>query len=251
MPNIIQKNYLAQIRGAFAKADLLAEEGHPGLRGRFREILVGDILLPVMPPEVSFGTGKFVSLSGKSSKQLDVVLYSRLIMPPFMYSGNEGYFPIESGLYSIEVKSKLTKHELQKSIESAQTLASLPMANTEHWSADPTGFPNKTEAPIAIPIVAIFAFGSDLKSDPQKEIDRYRELDANADTNPAVGVICIRGRGYWWFGDEWNFLSSNEDHREVMSWIAGTVNTMPQLITAKGRPRFGNYLSRSDPFQKV
>src|SRR5258705_12991739 len=82
-----------------------------------------------------------------------------------------------------------------------------------------------------------------------EELARYRELDEEADTNPAIPVFCVVGRGYWWFkpnepSEKWMNHLANEEHDEVIDFIGGVANTVPDQILLKGRPRFGNYIIR-------
>lgn len=44
-------------------------------------------------------------------------------------------------------------------------------------------------------IPLLFAYDTELKN--KDELERYRELDAEADTNPIIPVFCVVGRGYW------------------------------------------------------
>ena len=45
----------------------------------------------------------------------------------------------------------------------------------------------------ARPIDALFGFSSDLCANPTAEIARYRKIDPNADKDPALSVIEVRG----------------------------------------------------------
>jgi hypothetical protein len=221
--------------GAMAEARFAGELEHPGMVGTAREVLVEKMLRPVMPPDVHFGTGKLVDCSGAFSLRTDVILYSPHIMPPALYDARMGLFPVESCLYAIEVKSCLTKEELDKAVAAALAIDKLALLPTHDFSAA-----NAPARATAKPILALFAFRSDLVSDPAKEIERYRTADASP--SPAFKAICVVGRGYWYWRDGWRCFSASADFGEVMSFLAGISNTIPRLLAVKGRPNFGNYL---------
>lgn len=244
--SIFKRTHLARCQAALTRAASLGNEGHAGLRGKLREILVTDILKPVVPPEVRFGSGQLVTIDGALSHETDVVLYAPSIMMPSLFDDISGFFPIESVLYAIEVKSRLTRRELKTSIKKARAVLDLRSISTEH--VVPTFDDNIVairQSATPNPICALFCFGSDLIADPSAELARYRSLDDQADTRPLFSVLCIVGRGYWYFADRWKFCAADSDRSEIMAWLAGTTNTLPQLIVAKGRPRFGMYLSSS------
>jgi hypothetical protein len=81
---------------------------HLGLRGEVREILVRDLFRPLLPADVGVGTGEIISYTNQTSSQTDIILFDRRILPPVLFEDRLGLFPIESVLYAIEVKSKLT-----------------------------------------------------------------------------------------------------------------------------------------------
>ena len=85
---------------------------HPGLKGRFRELLVDGILEPWLPPTVSCATGTVISWTNtfRSKTQEDILLIDRSISPAVLlkHSAQEGVFLRNSVLARIEVKSTLT-----------------------------------------------------------------------------------------------------------------------------------------------
>lgn len=244
--NLFQASMVAKCKAALAQAKTLDGEAHAGLKGHLREILINDLFVPVVPPEVKIGTGKLVSATGKTSPQLDVILYAPAILPPFLFDAKTGYFPAESALYAIEVKSKLTAATLQSAIESARKTRSLDLLPTQHWVPNPSGKRPVKGTPAGTPgaVNALFAYHSDLSGDVSTELDRYFDYDLKAATSPALQVLCIVGRGYWYSADAgWKHVPPDEEIGEVMGFLGGTTNTLPQLMVAKGRPCFGNYLT--------
>ncbi len=86
-------------------------------------------------------------------------------------------------------------------------------------------------------------------------MERYRECDPNADTSPLVPVFCVAGRGYWWFKpnepkEKWIKHLPTSEHEEVIEFIGGVANTIPDQVMRKGNPRFGEYIIRPRQFEK-
>lgn len=242
---IFRKTVIAKCKAALQRAKALDNDGHAGLRGTLREILTSDLLSPVLPPEASLGTGQLVSSNGAISPQVDVVIYARGIMPPSLFDDKTGYFPIEACLYAIEVKSRLTAKNLKTAVENARSMRNMFLVSTEHWKIDSSADNGVACVSTATPhpVRALFAFDSDLKGDAMGELTRYRKIDLQSETNPAIQVICIYGRGYWYsFKNGWKYVEKSDEIDEIMSFLAGTTNTIPRLLAGKGRPSFGKYL---------
>lgn len=249
MNNVFRNTFISKVKKSVADAFVVTGVEHQGLKGTAREIFTGDMLVPVLPPEVRIGTGQLVSFTGQFSAQIDVILYSPSIMPPALFNQNTGLFPVEGALYTIEVKSKLTSTGVQDAIANARSIRRLPILQAEHClvregESKPMRFLSNT----AYPVAALFAFGSDLTEDGKSELERYREYDSEADSAPAVGVICVVGKGYWFAknGGGWSYLPPSAELGEVMMFLAGTANTLPELLALKGRPRFGKYLTSDE-----
>jgi hypothetical protein len=244
--NAFRTSFVLKCKAAVAEARAAGALEHPGIKGAVREILVGKMIEPILTPEVKIGTGQLVSYTGEISPQVDVVLYNPSIMPRVVFDAALGLFPVESVLYSLEVKSILSKQLLKKSISDAREIRKLTMLAAEHirYTGNPQDPVQILRAGTPHPINALFAFQSDLAGNPSGELARYRELDPDADVSPAIQVICIAGRGYWYAKKPagWMYHPAMADAGEIMAFLGGTANTLPQLTFAKGRPRFGMYL---------
>ncbi len=224
---------------------------HSGLRGRIREIITEKLLKPILPPGVEIGTGKITDSLGHLSAETDIIIYSRLTLPPLVYGHSTGLFPVEACIYSIEVKSTLTAAELKDSLEKVRKLRSLKYLNSFY----PLNFINPIGPPSSFVIPALFAFSSDLVLDQLSEIERYRKYDSNADSAPLIPVLCIPKRGYWWFKPDepdkkWICHPPTSDFDEIIDFIGGLANTIPIQIIKKGQPQYGNYIIQPRPFNK-
>jgi len=160
-------------------------------------------------------------------------------MPAFLLE-KTGFIPIEACLYTIEIKSRLTFAELRKSIDSARSLRKMPLLQTKHYYPNLPIDQHQTGNGV-FPVHAVFAFDTDLKGPPIDEITRYRKIDAQGGSTPAIQALCIVGRGYW--KSESNGLWRQVPARdEAVGFLAGMTNTIPILMAYKGRPDFGQYL---------
>jgi hypothetical protein len=241
--SVLRGLLLKRIAAAKYAAEEVAGTTHLGLRGRFREIFVNDLLSPLLLPGQFVGTGVIVDSVGGESAQTDIVVCDKSILPPTLFNEQEGYFPLEACLYAIEVKSRLNSNELKESIEKANRL----------WSLRPLVDPFR-------PVPVLFAFGSDLRTgDMEDELDRYFRADQDGKTSPRIPVFCVSQRGYAYFennqteGPHWRFVNPAEDCDEIANFLGGFANTLPKFRIQRastGVP-FGNYLLRSQDFKRL
>ncbi|QOJ33872.1 MAG: hypothetical protein HRU82_02420 [Nitrospira sp.] len=252
MPSDLFRNEVfSRIQTAIVRAKDAGLLQHPGLTGRAREVFVKDLLKPLLPPYVEIGTGKISDSDGNLSAEVDVIIYSAATLPAIIFDAGFGIFPADACVYAVEVKSVLTADQLRdaiKKLKHLQQLRYLPSALD--WRYQPAGPPCRPVIP------ALFAFGSDLTNAGKGEIDRYRELDLDADTNPTIPVLCVAGRGYWWYkpnepAEKWINHLPTENNEEILDFLGGVANTIPDVVAQKGRPRIGQYFLRPRDFKKL
>lgn len=87
----------------------------PGLVGEAREKAARNQLEHILPAGIAVGSGCVIDSYGKTSKQMDVVLYEKNICP--VYSINDTpettYYPCEGVVAVGEIKSSLNSYELE------------------------------------------------------------------------------------------------------------------------------------------
>jgi hypothetical protein len=255
MPNSLFVNDLQlRIESALAAARHASELEHPGLTGTVREILVRELLRPMLPPHIAIGTGKIVDHVGNASDEIDIVVYDRSVLPPLLYgdAGTLGVFPVEACLYAIQVKSTSSLANLRDVIRQGRSLAALVYLRE---ASGPHGNPVRRVVP------AYFAFATDLTADPHAgaipEVDRWRREHAEADFQyedvfvdgwltlpyPPLRVLCVVGQGYGFYsGQHYATFPATGDRAEIVAFITGVANTLlrPSPRT-RGLP-FGYYL---------
>jgi hypothetical protein len=235
--------YLARIQAAIGAAKASTGISHRGMKGEIREILVKDLLRPLLPSDLGVGTGQIISALGETSSQQDIVLYDRRILPPLIFEERMGLFPIESVLFAIEIKSTLTAAELDKSNKAAEALLKFQLQSGRFDTAD-----QPMAHPLRRPVYAVFAFDSDLVPSGKTELERYRELCGSDVTltrvdGPPVRLVCVVGRGCWtWMRQDWGSWQSTYPLQEVVRFIAIVMNTYREVARDRGEPRLGTYI---------
>lgn len=255
MPNPLFVHDLElRIESALAAARHAADLEHPGLTGTVREILVRELIRPLLPPHIAVGNGKIVDHRGNASGEVDIVIYDRSVLPPLLYGqgGTLGVFPVEACLYAIQVKSTSSLANVRDVIRHGRSLADLVYLRE---ACGPQGNPARRVIP------AYFAFATDLTTEPTPaaipEVERWQGEHAEADFQyedvfvedwtmlpyPPLRVLCVVGQGYGFYtGQHYATFPATADRGEVVSFITGVANTLlrPSART-RGLP-FGYYL---------
>jgi len=241
MPNHLFRKFIRDsVDGVIKKAQRASGVDHPGMIGEIREEALKDIFRPILTDVADVGYGKITDYVGHLSKETDLIIYSKDINPPILYDtgGARGIFPAETCLYSIEVKSKTSSNEIKDAIKKARVIREMQYS--------PGFYDNFGNAPShsITPIVTVFfSFSSDLTG--KSELERYLVLDPEGNTDPLIRAICVVGSGYWYFyGHEqcWYYWEPTDDYEEVVAFLGGIINTIPDAIASRGRPRFGEYI---------
>jgi hypothetical protein len=146
--------------------------------------------------------------------------------------GSFGLYPLESCRYAIEIKSRSTSTEIKTTINKfrkIKQLKSLVGINKIH--------------------TVYFAYDSDI--DKSDELERYKRLDEYFQIDPSINVLCVIGKGYWFYCQDkpsgstittyWLFQTPQVNNYEVASFVVGVINTVN--IT---KPPFGYYIFNPD-----
>lgn len=241
MPNdLFRDRVINQILTAVSESSNARRVEHPSLQGRVREIALDHLFRPLLPFGLEIGTGKVIDNGSYQSRQIDLIIYSRSILPSLMYSESEGMFPAESCFYAIEVKSRTSASEIRDAIAKADSLRRIRYLPGAYDSESRPK--NHRFTPI---IPAFFAFDSDLRKTGKSELERYQELDPNFRNKPSLVAICVVGRGYWYYraiDKKWISHPPTPDYDEVVDFLSGVINTIPDAMASRGHPRLGNYL---------
>lgn len=240
---LLRKNLIIKIKGAVEEAKLASLISHAYLVGKIREIVVSDLFKPVLSDNFSIGSGKITDTNGLNSNETDVVIFSRRLIPPLMFSSDFGYYPKESVFASIEVKSNLTSGELDDAENKFKQLDKLKMMSgfydEKHQGQD---------AVVIGVIKSLFAFSSDLTD--KNELDRLLDKFPECKESPFLNSICVVGKGYWSFDfrqKQWLHTPPSDDFDEVIRFLSSLTNGLNDALLSRGNPRIGGYFTDINP----
>ncbi|MCC4273311.1 DUF6602 domain-containing protein [Marinomonas communis] len=228
----------SKVSSAISQAQAAAGFSHQGVKGSVLELLISQLFEPLLPADIGVGTGQIIdSYSGKMSGQIDIVLYNKAILPPILVDDKLGVFPIESVLYTIEVKTTLNATELRMAHDSAKDLASnfgyLPGLKDEQGKEKHHSIEKLRSV--------VFALNSDLSGNGLNEAERYR-VQYGKDV-AHIRAICVAGKEYWYDnGNNWVGFKDGENFDEVLAFIGGVTNTYLTVSSSRGQPCLGNYI---------
>src|ERR1019366_6658256 len=210
-----------------AQARNEAQLQHQGLKGRFRELLIDNLLASWLPPYVLCGTGMIIAAENKKRQntQDDIIIYDRSLAPPILASPNhapEGVFLYNTVIARIEVKSSLTRDGVRTFVQSSREINDLRISVQPGFSGQLVGAVN-----------LLFAFDSDAegKGDSDYQLRRLFEVMRDESVDPLSGkvsMICVPGHGFWKLGIEgekrcWQRLTTDKKADHVV-WFLGCVS---------------------------
>lgn len=220
----------SKIKGMIAESKAISPDKtlHPGLRGRFREILLQNLLIPFLPVTCKAIHGTVIDTlnnrfnsqeqnteEGKKSTEDDIVIVDAETTPNYLFNQNEGIITYESVLCRIEVKSKLDRGDLKDAIEGAQKFKKLTLSSS-------VGSNLLELAPLQI----LFAYDSDSTID--YEFKRIKEIFEETSSNindPPIQTFCIANKGVILFVKKdgkdigWNLIKSDGEYKEILAFI--------------------------------
>lgn len=118
--------YTDWLAASIARYEALARSviSHKPEKGRIVEGVVKSALRAILPGRFSIGTGFAITASGRTSPQLDLVIYDAFLNAPIILEGGTGLFPIECVYGFVEVKSVLNRDDIHSAVEAISTVRS-------------------------------------------------------------------------------------------------------------------------------
>jgi hypothetical protein len=227
MDDYILKRLRVDAAHLLGRAEIESQLQHQGLKGRFRELLIDNLLIPWLPPYVLCGTGMVIAAQNmiRQFTQDDIIIYDRSLVPPVLASANhapDGVFLYNSVLMRIEVKSKLTRDDLRGFIT-----ASLEISRLEH------SLQAGCEGSFEGAYNTLFAYGADAdgKGDADYHLKRLIEVMQEQSVDPLSGIVsmlCVASHGFWKPGLSdgkrcWQRLLENTPE-DRLSWFVGCIS---------------------------
>jgi hypothetical protein len=235
MDSYIVERMLIDANRVVALGEQQSRLEHSGLQGRFRELLIDDILEPWLPPTVRCATGTVVSFRNhfRDKTQEDILLIDQSISPAVLIkpSTHEGVYMRNSVLARIEVKSNLeSKHvsEFKTSCEEYKQLG-LDLDN-ERFEANRINM---------MELNFLFAFHSKKTSETvfswfSDTLDRL------------ISAVCVLDHGLWRINangnwDEYCCQTRNPAAERLAAFVGLVSNTsFSQHIQSQGRDRLAS-----------
>lgn len=237
-----------KITKVLSDAKTLNNINHPGLIGHLKESFISNLLRPFLNNDYSVGSGKVTDYNGSKSKEIDLLIYSNSILPPFFFHEEEKVkvYPIESVLKCIEVKSILNKQTLGSTYQKCKYLDDNLVMTSGYF--DDFGLP----LPHIYTQVKydFFGFSCNAKTDFKEYfLNTYKKIDPLWDTDPLITNVCVANKGWFAFTTlGWTYLpydDTNSLNEEVIGYLCASVHGLETVALSRGYPRIGQYLIKS------
>lgn len=172
--------------------EISAEINHQGNKGVYRESALREFLVSGrLPKRFGIGTGEIIGPTRNVSKQSDLVIYDQLDGISLVYDEDVQIYPVESVFGVIEVKSKLSKVELIKSLENIKSVKSL--CPNEVVTKTTNSFMTMTY-PRPKPFGVIFAYSLSSNS-LESLLDNLREWERENSNEFWPNLVVVLGEG--------------------------------------------------------
>lgn len=236
MNTFYRQGLINNIEKAIKDAEIISPKlEHRYLIGKYKEILLEQLIKPLLASKYNTGSGKITDFLNNISNEVDIVIYSKELISPQLFSENFGVYPSESVLSCIEVKSLLNLNELNDVFNKYKVIKEkIKYAAGEYDEND-----NPVNHELFDFTRELFAFNS-----KENIFDKYKEIDKNWNREPIINNLCVIDKGWWGFcANKWNFVPANNDHEEVVVYLSTLVNTLPKVAESRKTPRIDQYLT--------
>lgn len=248
--NRLREDCRHTVTGAAIDGDI----GHPGVKGRFRELLLNNLFAPWLPAAVGCGTGVVVDHEQRvmQAAQDDIILFDSLLAPSVLASSNSshGVYLFDNVLCRVEVKSVLTKNDFVSFAHKSKAISELKVTAPLYPAPEVFGAFNM-----------LVAFDSEVARG--QELAYLQHALEQEGLDPVGGVVssmCIAKRGFWLLASHddgtrgWKQLRINQEDDPLAYFVGVLSNScFNQRATRLGiKPLgggIGNYLDH--PFDWV
>ena len=178
------------IENALRTADSFFNVEHDHTRGRLREIVIDQLIKPLLPPTWEVTTGIVCCNDGTvsdraQSGQEDILIYDPNFLPPLLKKKEQSILPIESVIAVIEVKSRLTATDFSQAVKHSAQIREMPST----WELESRAA--KMLDQFRHPAYHIFGFESDIPGDKKTEWDRLVEAHKKHSlVKPVINSVC-------------------------------------------------------------
>jgi hypothetical protein len=204
---------------------------HDGEKGAFREYFINELIKPYIPEHFGIGSGIVVDAYGKQSRQCDVIIYDKRLLPPILQAGNKGIYPIDNVMCVLEVKSTLQASHYKALTDAAYRLS--PNNPDGLRVASPGNLENgKTY----YPLYAVFGYKSD--SD-KSELERVKEQ--SPEHWQEIKLIGVLNKCVW--SESGGMMLNNDEAENAITFLIHFLNRIEDTASSRGPYRLQNWLS--------
>ena len=210
---------------------------HALSKGVAREKPVRDFFSKNLPKNFSIINGEVVDLFNNNSPQQDCIIYDNNKSVAFV-SGDECILPAEAVLCSIEVKSKLTKEEIRKCLESVKKLKSMKPYKNELSPIREKGVPADDKSRY---FYSIFAYDTDIKNSDwlKNEYDRLLNVSKVVGINyQLIDRIYVVNKGLILVPNGKGILEEKNNGKALMNFY---LHILSFLLRENSRRKFVPY----------
>ena len=187
--------------------------------------------------------GEVIDLNENHSPQLDLLVFDKLRNFAF-YSGNAVLLPAEALLVSIEIKSILTKIEVEKSLKAARSLRRLKPFRKNLFNGNRGSTPDALQCRY---FHCLFAYNTDLLEEGwlQKEYSRLATTanDSNI-VESAIDRVYVAKRGLINPVDRRGLVEEPEDGNALMSFYMHILNFLTRENSRRAAVPYLDYAGR-------
>ena len=185
----IKAHTTAILQGIIAQASSLGPITNPTLKGELRELLIADLFSRFLVPTFGIGTGQIINQKEELSNQIDIIIYDKRILPPFVQNQNIGIYPAEAVVAVIEVKSQLYKKDIIETSEKNNNLLNKIYSDKASIYAD---------LHIFKPLTSIVGFFDELNFQYENTSENRKIIQEWINENaPYLWSVCLMGKFSW------------------------------------------------------
>lgn len=194
--SIISEKFNAKISALKDDFEVNKDVMHQGIKGGLNEGELSSLIKEVIPTKYKITKGIIENSTGDQSNETDIFIYDDEILPPYI-KNDLTFVPVEAVKYNFEVKSTLNSNELQTTISKFERFKSI-------GGRSPT---------------VLFSFSSDIKG---SELSRYHKNDRCFFTNPAISVLCVSDKSYYYKSTTEHYVKDYLSINEFMKKLKET-----------------------------
>lgn len=192
--SIISEKFNSKIDFLKNQFKLNKEVRHQGVKGGLNENELMHLIKECIPKKYRTARGVIEDHQGRQSNEADIIIYDEDIIPSFATLALD-FVPVEAVKYVFEVKSKLNSKELKTTIAKFRKFK-------EIGGSSPA---------------VLFSFSSDIK---KSELTRYKKNDSHFFTDPAITVLCVSSKCYYFKETEEYFIKDALPVKDFLAKMA-------------------------------